>query len=93
MRNSRWNFKYSKLDFEPFCKLLHRVVDGVCGRSGPRQTDYGDRWSLSEWVELMDTLSSLIRFAVGRGCSDQEVSSGESEQTYVSVCKIICSNW
>ncbi|XP_051508156.1 COMM domain-containing protein 8-like [Myxocyprinus asiaticus] len=54
-------------------KLLHRVVDGLCWRSGPRRIDYGDRWSLTEWMELMDSLSSLIRFAVGRGCSDQEV--------------------
>ncbi|XP_077093474.1 COMM domain-containing protein 8 [Siphateles boraxobius] len=62
-----------KLPSEECPKLVHRVVDGVCGRSGPRQTDYGDRWSLTEWVELMNTLSSLIRFAVGRGCSDQEI--------------------
>lgn len=57
-----------------YCQLIHRVVDGVCSRSGPRRTDYGERWSLTEWVELMNTLSSFIRFAVGRGCSDQEAS-------------------
>lgn len=57
-----------------YCQLIHRVVDGVCSRSGPRRTDYGERWSLTEWVELMNTLSSLIRFAVGKGCSDQEAS-------------------
>uniref|UniRef100_A0A673ITX8 COMM domain-containing protein 8-like n=1 Tax=Sinocyclocheilus rhinocerous TaxID=307959 RepID=A0A673ITX8_9TELE len=55
------------------CKLIHRVVDGVCGQSGPRRTDYGERWSLTEWVELMNALSSFIRFGVGRGCSDQEI--------------------
>ncbi|XP_016400931.1 COMM domain-containing protein 8-like [Sinocyclocheilus rhinocerous] len=54
-------------------KLIHRVVDGVCGQSGPRRTDYGERWSLTEWVELMNALSSFIRFGVGRGCSDQEI--------------------
>uniref|UniRef100_A0A8C1PLG3 COMM domain-containing protein 8-like n=1 Tax=Cyprinus carpio TaxID=7962 RepID=A0A8C1PLG3_CYPCA len=62
-----------KLPSEECPKLIHRVVDGVCGRSGPRRTDYGERWSLTEWVELMNTLSSCIRFAVGRGCSDQEI--------------------
>ncbi|XP_051946119.1 COMM domain-containing protein 8-like [Xyrauchen texanus] len=62
-----------KLPPEQCPKLLHRVVDGLCCRSGPRRIDYGDRWSLTEWMELMDSLSSLIRFAVGRACSDQEV--------------------
>ncbi|XP_052006788.1 COMM domain-containing protein 8 [Xyrauchen texanus] len=62
-----------KLPPEECPKLIHRVVDGLCGRSGPRRTHYGDRWSLTEWMELMKSLSSIILFAVGRGCSDQEV--------------------
>ncbi|XP_055025383.2 COMM domain-containing protein 8 [Misgurnus anguillicaudatus] len=62
-----------KLSPEDCPKLLHRVVDGVCGRRGPSRSDYRDRWSLTEWMDLLNSLSSFIRFAVGRGCSDQEV--------------------
>lgn len=62
-----------KLSPEECPKLVHRVADEVCGRRGPRRSDYGDRWSLTEWMDLMNSLSSFIRFAVGRSCSDQEV--------------------
>lgn len=64
-----------KLPSEECPKLIHRVVDEVCGRSGPSRSDYSDRWSLTEWLELINSLSSLIRFAVGRGCSDQEMQT------------------
>ncbi|XP_026879407.1 COMM domain-containing protein 8 isoform X2 [Electrophorus electricus] len=53
--------------------LLHRVVDGVCGRSYPRRMEYGESWSLNEWEDLMSSLSQLFRVAVGRKCTDQEV--------------------
>uniref|UniRef100_A0A674BHM4 COMM domain containing 8 n=1 Tax=Salmo trutta TaxID=8032 RepID=A0A674BHM4_SALTR len=54
-------------------KLLHRVVDGVCGRESPRMADYGDMWTLVEWMELLDSLSSLFRLAVGKNTPDEEV--------------------
>ncbi|XP_062852097.1 COMM domain-containing protein 8 [Trichomycterus rosablanca] len=54
-------------------KLLHRVVDGLCGRSYPKQIEYGEAWSLLEWGELMNSLSQFFRVAVGRKFSDQEV--------------------
>ncbi|KAL4641869.1 COMM domain-containing protein 8 [Arapaima gigas] len=54
-------------------QFLHRVVDGVCGRSRPQMEDYGNRWSVAEWTELVDTLAALFCFAVGRKCSEEEV--------------------
>ncbi|NP_001290733.1 COMM domain-containing protein 8 [Esox lucius] len=54
-------------------KLLHRVVDGVCGREPPRFADYSDTWSLVEWMELLDSISSLFRVAVGKNMPDKEV--------------------
>ncbi|KAJ8385794.1 hypothetical protein AAFF_G00182380 [Aldrovandia affinis] len=54
-------------------KFLHRVVDGVCGRDPPRLRDYGNAWSLTEWMELLDSLSSFFRIAVGKKYSDDEV--------------------
>ncbi|KAG7458977.1 hypothetical protein MATL_G00226390 [Megalops atlanticus] len=61
-----------KLPPNECAKFLHRVVDGVCGRNPPRMTDYS-MWSLTEWLELLDGLSSFFRFAVGKKCSDEEV--------------------
>ncbi|XP_012688478.2 COMM domain-containing protein 8 [Clupea harengus] len=56
-------------------KFLHRVVDGLCGRSYPKRTDYGDRWTLTQWSELLEALSSLFRVLVGKKCSDTELLS------------------
>uniref|UniRef100_A0A8C7H7G3 COMM domain containing 8 n=1 Tax=Oncorhynchus kisutch TaxID=8019 RepID=A0A8C7H7G3_ONCKI len=53
--------------------LLHWVVDGVCGREPPRMADYGNTWTLVEWMELLDSLSSLFRLAVGKKTPDEEV--------------------
>ncbi|KAG7334211.1 hypothetical protein KOW79_002618 [Hemibagrus wyckioides] len=54
-------------------KLLHRVVDGLCGRSLPKRMEYGETWSLLEWGELISSLTNIFRVAVGKKCSDQEV--------------------
>lgn len=54
-------------------KLLHRVVDGLCGRGLPKRMEYGDAWSRLEWGELISSLTYFFRAAVGRKCSDQEV--------------------
>lgn len=35
--------------------------------------EYGEAWSLTEWGELMNSLSKFLTVAVGRKCSDQEV--------------------
>uniref|UniRef100_A0A4W5PJF7 COMM domain containing 8 n=1 Tax=Hucho hucho TaxID=62062 RepID=A0A4W5PJF7_9TELE len=59
----------------PCCSpgLLHRVVDGVCGRESPRMADYGDTWTHVEWMVLLNSLSSLFRLAVGKNTPDKEV--------------------
>ncbi|XP_064784098.1 COMM domain-containing protein 8-like isoform X1 [Oncorhynchus masou masou] len=62
-----------KLPSEECQKLLHWVVDGVCGREPPRMADYGNMWTLVEWMELLDSLSSLFRLAVGKKTPDEEV--------------------
>ncbi|KAI5108207.1 COMM domain-containing protein 8 [Silurus meridionalis] len=54
-------------------KLLHRVVDGLCGRNQPKRLEYGETWSLLEWGELISSLTYFFRVAVGRKCSDQEI--------------------
>ncbi|XP_072563066.1 COMM domain-containing protein 8 isoform X2 [Paramormyrops kingsleyae] len=61
------------------CSFLHRVVDGVCGRSPPKMADYGTRWSLTEWMELLDALSAIFRLAVGKNIPDKEVKESLAE--------------
>uniref|UniRef100_A0A4W5PN25 COMM domain containing 8 n=1 Tax=Hucho hucho TaxID=62062 RepID=A0A4W5PN25_9TELE len=63
----------AKLRPEECPKLLHRVVDGVCGRESPRMADYGDTWTHVEWMVLLNSLSSLFRLAVGKNTPDKEV--------------------
>ncbi|KAI5606846.1 COMM domain-containing protein 8 [Silurus asotus] len=53
--------------------LLHRVVDGLCGRNQPKRLEYGETWSLLEWGELISSLTYFFRVAVGRKCSDQQI--------------------
>ncbi|KAI1887334.1 hypothetical protein AGOR_G00189240 [Albula goreensis] len=74
-------------------KFLHRVVDGVCGRDPPRLRDYGNTWTLTEWMELLDSLSAFFRLAVGKKCSDEEVQeslvdlSGEHRTSILTCLK------
>ncbi|KAL0969641.1 hypothetical protein UPYG_G00230190 [Umbra pygmaea] len=63
----------AKLPPDECPKLLHRVVDGICGREPPRLADYCDTWTLVEWMELLQFLSSLFRVAVGKKMPDKEV--------------------
>ncbi|KPP69280.1 hypothetical protein Z043_111974, partial [Scleropages formosus] len=67
-------------------KFLHRVVDGLCGRNQPQMEDYGSRWTVTEWMELLDTLSVLFCSAVGRRCSEEEVkeSLADLDSSYSS---------
>lgn len=56
----------------------------MCGREPPRMADYGNTWTLVEWMELLDSLSSLFRLAVGKKTPDEEVrpSSMSLEQSF-----------
>uniref|UniRef100_A0A3B1ILV4 COMM domain containing 8 n=1 Tax=Astyanax mexicanus TaxID=7994 RepID=A0A3B1ILV4_ASTMX len=68
-------------------KFLHRVVDGLCGRSYPRRIEYGEAWSLTEFGELTNSLSKFFTVAVGRKCSDQEVQEllGDLDSAHAAV--------
>ncbi|XP_033890665.1 COMM domain-containing protein 8-like isoform X1 [Acipenser ruthenus] len=62
-----------KLPAQECPKLLHRLIDGVCGRDLPRFQDYGSFWSLTEWMEMIDTLTCVFKTAVGKQLSSEEV--------------------
>lgn len=54
-------------------QLCHRVVDGVCGQQPPHRDDYGSTWTLPQWLDLLDYLTTLFREVVGQNLSDQTV--------------------
>ncbi|CAN2388475.1 COMM domain, partial [Pristimantis euphronides] len=55
-------------------QFLHKVIDGVCGRSQPRFQDYGSIWNLREWLEVIDGTTTFVKTAVGKDVSPDETS-------------------
>ncbi|XP_071327273.1 COMM domain-containing protein 8 [Trachinotus anak] len=68
----------SRLPVADSLKLCHRVVDGLCGRAPPHRGEYSTTWSLEEWLELLDSLTTIFRLAVGNNSTDEEVLAGLS---------------
>ncbi|NXS56390.1 COMD8 protein, partial [Brachypteracias leptosomus] len=60
-------------------EFLHKVVDGICGRTYPRYQDYGSIWSLSEWMEVLEETVMYFKTAVGKNKSDEETAQQISE--------------
>lgn len=60
-------------------KFCHLVVDGLCGQEPPHRGDYSATWSLEEWLQLTETLSTVFRLAGGDNSSDDEVLAGLSD--------------
>ncbi|NXD68673.1 COMD8 protein, partial [Eolophus roseicapillus] len=54
-------------------EFLHKIVDGICGRAYPRYQDYGNIWSLLEWMEVLEETGTYFKTAVGKNISDEEV--------------------
>ncbi|KAF2977551.1 hypothetical protein EK904_000304 [Melospiza melodia maxima] len=54
--------------------FLHKVIDGICGRAYPRYQDYGNVWSLSEWMEVLEETVRYFKTAVGKNMSDEEAA-------------------
>ncbi|XP_073439561.1 COMM domain-containing protein 8 isoform X2 [Dendrobates tinctorius] len=56
-------------------QFLHKVIDGLCGRAQPRFQDYGNIWSLREWLEVLESTMAFIKTAVGKDVSSDETSN------------------
>ncbi|XP_058660058.1 COMM domain-containing protein 8 isoform X1 [Ammospiza caudacuta] len=63
-----------KLPAERALEFLHKVIDGICGRAYPRYQDYGNVWSLSEWMEVLEETVRYFKTAVGKNMSDEEAA-------------------
>ncbi|XP_040190928.1 COMM domain-containing protein 8 [Rana temporaria] len=56
----------SRLPIEQCPEFLHKVVDGICGRSYPRFKDYGNVWNLREWLQVLEDTKAFIKAVVGK---------------------------
>ncbi|XP_077135933.1 COMM domain-containing protein 8 [Ranitomeya variabilis] len=64
-----------KLPVSQCPQFLHKVIDGLCGRAQPRFQDYGNIWSLREWLEVLENTTAFIKTAVGKDGSSDETSN------------------
>ncbi|XP_062899275.1 COMM domain-containing protein 8 [Mobula hypostoma] len=62
-----------KLAPEDCPRFIHRVIDGICGRAFPRFRDYGNVWSLVEWMEVLGEATTFVKHACSKHLSDEEV--------------------
>ncbi|XP_027856420.1 COMM domain-containing protein 8 isoform X1 [Xiphophorus couchianus] len=81
----------SRISATDCVKLCHRVVDGLCGREPPCRSDYSTTWSLEEWLQLLDFLTSLFRLAVGNDIPDEEVSGAGGASVFCPSAQVVTS--
>ncbi|XP_048400359.1 COMM domain-containing protein 8 isoform X2 [Stegostoma tigrinum] len=63
----------TKLAAEDCPRFIHRVIDGICGRALPRFRDYGNIWSLIEWLEVLEEVTAFVQHASGKHLPDEEI--------------------
>ncbi|KAM4808947.1 COMM domain-containing protein 8 [Rhinophrynus dorsalis] len=75
-------------------QFFHKVIDGVCGRAQPRFQDYGNVWSLREWLAVLEDSSKFFKTSVGRDEASEEVVnqlSGLSAEHQEAILKCLRS--
>ncbi|NWH72297.1 COMD8 protein, partial [Piaya cayana] len=60
-------------------EFLHKIVDGICGRTYPRYQDYSSIWNLSEWMEVLEETRTYFKTVVGKNISDEEAAQQINE--------------
>ncbi|XP_030048496.1 COMM domain-containing protein 8 isoform X2 [Microcaecilia unicolor] len=61
-----------RLPVEQCPQFLHKIIDGICGRTQPRYQDYGSLWNMTEWLEVLEELAVLFKTMVGQNMSEDE---------------------
>ncbi|XP_039607325.1 COMM domain-containing protein 8 [Polypterus senegalus] len=59
-------------------QFLHRVTDGICGRSFPRFQDYSTIFTIAEFLELVNVITAFLKTAVGKKMNDEELQQSLS---------------
>ncbi|KAB0401297.1 hypothetical protein E2I00_005908 [Balaenoptera physalus] len=54
--------------------LLHKIIDGICGRTHPLYQDYHSVWDSTEWMHVLEDITNFFKAVVGKNLSDEEIS-------------------
>ncbi|KAM9699718.1 COMM domain-containing protein 8 isoform 1-T1 [Dama dama] len=63
-----------KLPAERGLQLLHKVIDGICGRTYPLYQDYHSVWDSTEWMHVLEDITTFFKAVVGKNLSDEEIA-------------------
>ena len=67
-------WRLQKLPTEQGLQLLHKIIDGTCGRTYPLYQDYHRIWDSAEWMHVLEDITTFFKAVVGRNLSDEEVT-------------------
>ncbi|KAM5284988.1 COMM domain-containing protein 8 isoform 1-T1 [Hipposideros larvatus] len=67
-------WRLQKLPAELGLQLLHKTIDGICGRTYPLYQDYQSVWDSTEWTHVLEDITRFFKAVVGKNLSDEEIS-------------------
>ncbi|CAK7291821.1 COMM domain-containing protein 8 [Vulpes vulpes] len=67
-------WRLQKLPGELGPQLLHKIIDGICGRAYPLHQDYHSVWDSTEWKNVLEDITKFFKAVVGKNLSDEEIS-------------------
>ncbi|XP_065734275.1 COMM domain-containing protein 8 [Phocoena phocoena] len=67
-------WRLQKVPAELGLQLLHKIIDGICGRTYPLYQDYHSVWDSTEWVHVLEDITNFFKAVVGKNLSDEEIS-------------------
>ncbi|XP_040340412.1 COMM domain-containing protein 8 isoform X2 [Herpailurus yagouaroundi] len=53
--------------------LLHKIIDGICGRAYPLYQDYHSVWDSTEWKNVLEDITKFFKAVVGKNLPDEEI--------------------
>lgn len=66
-------WRLQKLPAELGPQLLHKIIDGICGRAYPVYQDYHTVWESEEWMHVLEDIAKFFKAVVGKNLSDEEI--------------------
>uniref|UniRef100_A0A8C5UU07 COMM domain containing 8 n=1 Tax=Microcebus murinus TaxID=30608 RepID=A0A8C5UU07_MICMU len=66
-------WRLQKLPAELGPQLLHKIIDGICGRAYPLYQDYNSIWESKEWKSVLEDVTKFFKAVVGKNLSDEEI--------------------
>uniref|UniRef100_A0A8C6RI60 COMM domain containing 8 n=1 Tax=Nannospalax galili TaxID=1026970 RepID=A0A8C6RI60_NANGA len=66
-------WRLQKLPPELGPPLLHKIIDGICGRAYPLHQDYHSVWNSTEWKHVLEDVTKFFKAVVGKNFSDEEI--------------------